>query len=154
MAEMKEFNTEFIKRTIEILNNCSDKTEYDTTLLINCLLGLLVHPIEDYKDEKISNINQYKTNCVNKLRELSSKSIKTDPNNKDDQSIFRNIRNSVAHLNVELGSYKGTIESITFSNRIGGKKGKVTLEFTLSVKNLKEFALYVGNEYLKMNKNQ
>lgn len=147
MAEMKDFKKDFVNRTIDILNRCETNTEYNVTLLLNCLMGLIVQPIEDKKRQKNQDIMQYKSDCVNKLKELSGNTFEASLNSMDDE-IFRNIRNSIAHLNVELGCFKGTINKVSFSNKKNGNVGKETLKYTLSVNDLKEFALFVATEYL------
>ena len=51
MSEMPKFKQNFIERTLNILDEYSDNTQYDVTLLLNCLLSLVVFPIEETKDE-------------------------------------------------------------------------------------------------------
>ena len=51
--EMLEFNKEFVERTRNIvLSQCKDEFEYNVTLLINCLFGLISLPIEKTKQEE------------------------------------------------------------------------------------------------------
>ncbi len=148
MSEMKKFNKGFVKRTSEILNEYEPITEYNVTLLLNCLIGLIVFPIEELKDEHDKITNQFKSDCVNKLKELSGDTFKVTPNSVDDDKIFRNIRNSVAHINVELKSKENIIDKVIFINKQKGRKGDTTLEYALSVSDLKKFALYIATEYL------
>ena len=49
MSEIRNFNKEFVERTIDILEKCSKNTEYEVTLLLNCLLALVTLPIERNK---------------------------------------------------------------------------------------------------------
>lgn len=144
MAEMKNFKRDFVKRTIEILDKNYENTEYEVTLLLNCLLGMVSLPIEDKKSSKDNHVVQFENDCVQKLKQLS---IKFQSNDSTDQ-LFRNIRNSICHMHIEPSAYQGYIENINFRNFSNGNKGKLTFWVIISVENLREFANYVAKEYL------
>ena len=46
MSIMHNFDKDFVKRTKNIIENISKSTEYDVTLLLNCLLALVTLPLE------------------------------------------------------------------------------------------------------------
>lgn len=151
MAEMKDFNKDFVNRTIKLLKRKDDEKDLEVTLLLNCMLGMVVLPIERYKNDKEKVIiNNYMIKCVKKLKQLAGQTFKTDPENESETKIFCNIRNSIAHLNVTMSSYKGQIEKVTLKNYKTGNKRKETLSYTLSIDNLREFAIYIAEEYLKL----
>ena len=148
MAMMKKFEKEFIERTLAILENLSEKTEYEVTLLLNCLLALVTLPIER---EKESDLIGFQRSCNKKL-----KGLKNSNNYIGDKLpcnyFFRNIRNSIAHLYIEL-------EESPINNQIDGvvlrnytRAGKCNFQVSISVENLKVFAKFVAEEYLKVLK--
>lgn len=145
MSEMKNFKVDFVDRTLSIIRNNDVRTEYDVTLLLNCLLGMITLPIELFKDEKSkSKVEDYKINCILKLKSF----VLPKKIDKRDEEAFRHIRNSIAHLELEPKNENGVISSIRFKDK--NEKGTVVLDFTIEVGKLKEFAIYVAEEYLKI----
>ena len=145
MSEMKNFKIDFVKRTIFILNNHYKDEKYEVTLLLNCLLALVSLPIELKKDEYDKKIKQYKKDCVSKLTSLSNFA---NYNKTTYNTRFRNIRNAIAHLNIEPITSNKKIESITLRNI--NNDGIMNFEVNISIENLKMFAEYVANEYIKL----
>ncbi len=68
MEYKQEFERDFMRRTLELLKQY--KGPYDTTLLLNCLLGLLIVPKE-------SSIDRIPEDPIDRLKEwgISPKSI-------------------------------------------------------------------------------
>lgn len=61
--EIKYFDKEFVERTKEIVQTqCKETFEYDVTLLLNCLLGLVSLPTE----RTLNCGSSFKQDCVNK----------------------------------------------------------------------------------------
>lgn len=143
MSEMKNFNKEFVERTKEILEKYYDNEKDEVTLLLNCLSALVSLPIEREKDEDSVEAQEFQEDCVKMMKQL----IKKPYTNKDEGNFFRNIRNSVAHLNIKLEPNNGIIESVTLWSR-NSNTGKIVLKINISVNNLKRFAEYVAQEYL------
>ena len=143
MSEMIDFKRDFVDRSIKVLNKYFENEEYEVTLLLNCLLALVTLPIENKKDIEDKDVNEFKRKCVNKLKELKNDMFYRKM---DYKTIFRNIRNSIAHLNIKEKSNKGKIESITLWNV--NKNGKINFKVNISVENLKLFAEYVAKEYI------
>ncbi|MBR1385485.1 MAG: hypothetical protein IJ568_01500 [Bacilli bacterium] len=145
MSEMKNFKVEFVERTLKIIKDDKLKTEYEVTLLLNCLLGMITLPIETTKDEKSKQIiEDYKTNCINELKLLA----KIEIINEQDDNAFRSIRNSIAHLEITPINSNGVISSVKFKDY--NDSNKKVLSLTIEVNNLKKFAIYVAEEYLKI----
>lgn len=143
MSEMGNFNKGFVERTKGILEKYYDDEKDEVTLLLNCLFALVSLPIERKKDEYSIESEEFQEDCVRMLKQL----IKKPYTNKDEINFFRNIRNSIAHLNIELKSNNGIIESVTLWSK-NPDTGKIVLKFNISVENLKIFAEYVAQEYL------
>lgn len=148
MASIENFDKEFVERTLDILDRNIGNEKYDVTLLLNCLLGLVTLPIEREKDDIASE--KFKDDCVSKMKNLCEY-IKVKTN---DKIVFNNIRNSIAHLHIEVENspYVGKIDYIILRNAKDNndyKQGKYNLVIKISVNNLREFAKYVATEYLK-----
>lgn len=52
MSMMYRFDKDFVERTKELLNDAYYNTKKEVTLLLNCLLALVILPIERKKREK------------------------------------------------------------------------------------------------------
>ena len=138
--EMKNFNKEFVERTKEIVvNMCHDDFEYDVTLLLNCLLGLVSLPTEKTSQDDI----QFQTDCIRKLRDMG---VIVKPTI-DDKKIFRTVKNALSHVYIEPCNERGNIEHIILKDR-KDRNSDAHTELKFSVEDLKEFALYVADKHL------
>lgn len=143
MSEMNDFNIDFVRRTLYNINH-HEGIKYEVTFLLNCLCGLVNLPIEIKKDDCTKEIDDFKEKCVKKLASLCSKS---DFYERQYFETFSDIRNSIAHFNIKIPKDGKKIDKIklkAYSNN------KVVFRITISVENLKEFAQFVANEYLKI----
>ncbi len=153
MSDMNDFKKDFVLRTLNILRKYYDASEYEVTLLLNCLLALVSFPIELKQNEINIDAEKFQNNCVNKLEQLKNQE---DYINTDQEHFFKNIRNSIAHINIKLlpDKDKKKIENVLLWNEewivngIQRKKPKTTFRVNISVENLKIFAEYVAEEYL------
>ena len=85
--EIKYFDKEFVERTKNIVQTqCKDDFEYDVTLLLNCMLGLVSLPTERTKPGQSS----FKQECVNKLKNMG-----VIVNSTDDDKTFRTVKNAL-----------------------------------------------------------
>ena len=124
MSYFKLEAQEFAKRTKDILDNAG--TEYDVTLTLNCLLGLLVVPKELGKISK------------NKLRPGGILESKHDL-----KDWLRRMRNALAHAEIILNPTDGdpkAIESVTFSNNRYNNCSQANWQETLKAPELKQLA--------------
>ena len=138
--EMPRFRRDFVVRTKEILENAGNEDfEYDVTLLINCLQGLICLPIESNKNEKA-----FSEICVDKLRKL-------DVIEKEctDDKLYKRVRNEVAHMHIDPCNENGYINKIVLRDKKPGKGREYHTILSFTVPQLKEFALFVADEYLK-----
>lgn len=88
--EIKYFDKEFVERTKNIVQTqCKDDFEYDVTLLLNCMLGLVSLPTERTKPGQ----NPFKQECVNKLKNMG-----VIVNSTDDDKTFRTVKNALSHI--------------------------------------------------------
>ena len=141
--EIINFEKEFVKRTKSIIEDkLADDFLYHVTLLLNCLVGLISLPTEMTEDED----KEFKEICVNKLKNMNV--IIAFKNN---DKLFRAIRNSISHMNIELKNKDSYINTIVFKDRECHREYKepihTKLEFT--VPQLKEFALFIADKHLE-----
>lgn len=149
MSEMGDFNKDFVKRTLELLENNYDKVEYEVTFLLNCLCGLVTFPIElEKENEKNIEIDIFKENCVEKLVNLCSYYKECGRHYK---FAFSDIRNAIAHFNMKISNKDGKMRQI---NLKAYSDARVVLDATISIEKLKEFAQFVAKEYLKVLENE
>jgi len=116
MSEYTDFNKDFIKRTIEIIQsyNSIKGEKYEVTLLINCLTGLLVLPREKYyaqiPDDNLKDLEGWGIN-IGHIKEVNCPICGYKLNN-----IVRHMRNSIAHMHVDALNEKGKIIKLRFKD--------------------------------------
>ena len=143
--EIKNFDKEFVERTKKIIENSSTiGNEYDITLLINCMLALVVLPVEKTNE---SNKN-FQDEITNKLKEMNV--VKKSTN---EDSLFRAIKNALSHLHIEIKNKNGIIYKIIFRDKKHNKAECHTmLEFDTN--QLKDFVIFVANQHLERLSNR
>jgi hypothetical protein len=126
--EYEIFERDFIVRTLEIIKqyekwvvpNTSESEQYEVTLLINCLLGLLVLPKErcyvNIPDKSIEELKGWG---------LESRFIKDWGRIRKNQhtlkELIHRMRNSVAHIRIKPHGNGTKITGLEFSDRNGFK---------------------------------
>lgn len=143
---MKNFDKDFVQRTAELLSgDIQEKAiEYDVTLQLNCLLAMITLPLERKRNENDSVDQNFKKICVDYLR---NNAIIITGNNKQDTYIMMDIRDAIAHLNIQVEPDPyGNIEYVILKNEYNGQN---RFECRMTVKTLKGFAHHVSQEYLK-----
>ncbi len=101
--EMKNFDKEYVQRTKKIIETMPKDYEYEVTLLLNCLNGLICLPIEKEPDKA----SAFEKECVDKLKELGAIIKETS-----DEKTFRTVRNAIAHAHVEPKNDDSRIQSL------------------------------------------
>ena len=144
----EKFEKDFIVRTKSLLDNYS--RDYDVTLFINCMLGLLVIPKEKHPNLLTNDIipPDMLERIVKCCRKKKEKELK---------EIIRHLRNAVAHGNIVFEAEKApngtvgtTIARITFfdgklydeqNKPIKITRSNAPFKFEIDYKLLKEFVL-------------
>ncbi len=141
------FDKEFIIRTKEILEKYDEK--YEVTLLINCTLSLICMPIEKIKYSSNGSPNLEIVDILS--NQLQKFLVKCNTNN--NLALLKTLRNGIAHLDIKLINKKNCINNITItgSTKIS-KNTSVENIFSFKSTELKEFAIFMANEYLKLSK--
>lgn len=114
-----KFEKDFMLRTLEIVQ--SYKGEYDATLILNCLLGLLVVPretsFEKIPEDNIDNIAKWgiKRNSIRKIGKPTNVMEKPDTL----RGLVYNLRNSVSHFQFRPIHKNYVVEGFSFKTRTG-----------------------------------
>lgn len=126
MSYLSNFERSFSENTLAVLDGYSG--EYDATLLINCLLGLLVLPKETMLDAipeiPISDLKNWGVN-ISSLKIAEAR--KNDPDPGTLRGLVFNMRHSVAHFRIKPIPSEGEVEGFEFKNDRG-----LHAEFSLS----------------------
>ena len=149
------FDIEFINRTKTIIT--AYKGTYNITLLLNCLLGLIVLPSEYYNRRRKTFFSTDIAEIPELFGLLDNGTFNPTKRKKnqwiDDQQTFKNlikkVRNAVSHQHIKCVGNDGKWESVTFRDVNFFNQNNIELEVTWTTKELKKFALFVADSYLK-----
>ncbi len=162
----KPLDRSFTCRTNTIIQRYSG--EFDATLLLNCLLGMLVVPFEKNNHKfKVQELTGEITTMFTRLKEANC--YDSFGNNYNDYDIIRYLRNTIAHFNVEFYSDEGKIKEFEFiSHSIDLycklKKGNCShksvitgnpvFRVKMSLKDIKELAKIIKNNILTIQNSE
>ncbi|MCF6269498.1 MAG: hypothetical protein L3J41_07300 [Melioribacteraceae bacterium] len=149
MAESKNFNIDFVRRTRDILE--SYKGEHSFSNLINCSLGLIILPYEKRRKSPVLNKNISEIDSLPFFTILDFNPIKTII--KDRISYYpktlgvflRKTRNGLAHQNIHPINSDGILQKILITNKY---KNYTDLKVEFTENELKKFALFISELYL------
>lgn len=120
MGNYKNIEREFIERSILLLSQYKEmskdipfKDQFNYTLLINCLLGLIVMP----KEKSITFIPNDRLTSVKKLK-MGLKSSYISPDIKRLRDLIIALRHSIAHFDIEVisNSEEFLVDEIVFKD--------------------------------------
>jgi hypothetical protein len=140
MGAYENIDIDFAKRTLRILEQYDQTKQpglenFEVTLLVNCLIGLLVLP-QQRRNDRIPDIP------VDELADWGiepgfiaswGKSVNTFGKKQTLRRLVYHLRNGVCHFRIEAEGTKKDIERLTFSDQNGFRA-------TIPVDNLKTFA--------------
>jgi hypothetical protein len=136
--EYKDIKKDLPKRTIEILENYKGK--YEVTLLINCLTALLILPREIFfnriPDEDIQNLRGWG------LTREHVRRVRCGSCGYNLRNIVREMRNSIAHMDIDTADYNGNIDTVKFEDR-----SKLVVE--IPVADLKTFVIKLAQSVIE-----
>lgn len=171
---IQNFDISFIERTLKNLEEY--KGEYDFTLLLNSLLGLLILPNEfnikgvreynfNFLEEKITKYTDLKDiffikdiTLINEdNKEYIQKKFYWSNNNKNKLNpedikladLINRIRNGVAHFGIIPTKDGDKWKGIIIRNYPEKKSGYFNMEIYFEEKELKTFAEFIAKKYLK-----
>jgi hypothetical protein len=154
MSYINHFHIEHVIRTLDNLANY--KGEYEFTMLINSLSGLLILPVEYIKERKageitpLSDISNIRLNRF-RLSFLDSINDEYYFNLKNPELTFRKflflIRNSFSHMNIQEINNHQSFTGIKIWNKNGNNEK--TFEMIFTYKELKDFIIYISELFLE-----
>lgn len=152
--EIKKFEIDFVQRTKELLRY---NGPWDMTNLINCTLGLIILPYENIQGspppfwntelDKIANLPSFKLQCFEPIKEMKESGFIYYP--KTLKVLLQKIRHGLAHQNIEPVNENGQFTGVIIKNYYPPNSGNLDLEVHFSQRELKDFALFIADEYLK-----
>lgn len=133
--EYCDINIDFIKRTVDIINDYDG--QYEVTLLLNCCTGLLVLPKEVHNN-LIPNLEIPVTGSIWGLK----RSYLSFGSQGDDYTlsyIIRRLRNGICHFKVQtLPDGSGNISTLIINDFNGSRSSTDTFKAELPISALKE----------------
>ena len=154
MSYYKNQEIDFVNRTKTIIEQyeksiITEKEKYDTTLFLNCLVGLLILPQQHWFLSLPTELISKKEwgihpNHVSSIKEGETKNVK---------SIATHLRNSIAHYNFKaFDSSLRQISRIKFWDK-DIKKDIITFEASIPLLNLRQFTTKLTETFIsEMNK--
>jgi len=119
MGYLNDFEHSFMQHTLEIIREY--KGDFDATILVNCLLGLLVIPKEKFLEaiplDSISSFSEWGIN-PDSIKQIGKK---TKKNKYPDtlRGFVYSLRNSVAHFRLNPIPATEEVHSFEFTDRDG-----------------------------------
>lgn len=145
MEYSDNFTNDFMSRTFDIVTNYNGS--YDSTLLINCLLGLLIIPKEKFYSKiqsiKLSSL----TDCgINPESIINFGQCDCGFEHKPDlYQLLRRLRNAVAHFRISPIHESGKVSGYSFKDSNG-------FHIKLSCNEIKEMVLFLNQTIKSPNK--
>jgi hypothetical protein len=133
MSYVGEFERAFMRHTLAIVRDY--RGEFDATLLVNCLLGLLIVPKEDYLKaipaDPLDNLPNWgiQRSSIIAAGRVSPKSQVKVTNLRE---LVTSLRHAVAHFNVRPFPDHGEVRGFVYTNGIG-------LHARISLSEMREF---------------
>lgn len=174
---VKNFDISFIKRTLENLEKTN--SEFEFTMLVNSLLGLLILPneynIKDKREYNFDFLNKeityysslkdiFKIQEINLMDEnnkeckqskfywLDNSGKKINPDNITLGNLIKRVRNGIAHFGIIPTKDKDQWEGIIIRN-YPNRDDTFNMEIYLTKHELETFAKFIANKYLNTAKN-
>ena len=151
MGNYRNIETDFIERTLELisqyevnLHKYKFEQQYNHTLLINCLLGLIVFP----KERAINFLPKQRID--NKLKEeMGVLNSHFNEDIKDLKNLIIALRHSIAHFDIhfESDNEEFLIDRIIFKD---SDKGNDYIIATFIPSELLSFIRYYGNWFISI----
>lgn len=120
MSYLSNFERSFSEHTLAVVEEYTG--DYDATLLINCLLGLLVVPKETVlnaiPETPLSELHQWGI-APDSIKAPGFKRGAKDPDPNTLRGLVANLRHSVAHFRIQPVPKEGEVAAFESRNDIG-----------------------------------
>jgi hypothetical protein len=154
MTEINEFETEFVRRTQNLLTDY--RGEYKLSNAINCMLGLIIfpnetlehshNPIWDIPIAEIQELNYLQIRLFEPVRRKNGDEIEFFQ--KTLRVLLKKVRNGLAHQNINPVNENGLFTGVVIKNYYGGSRRNIDLEIEFNRDELENFALFIAGKYL------
>ncbi len=154
MTEINEFETEFVRRTQNLLTDY--RGEYKLSNAINCMLGLIIfpnetlershNPIWDILIADIQEINYLRINIFEPIRRKNGDEIEFF--SKTLRVLLKKVRNGLAHQNISPVNENKLFTGVVIRNYYGAGRRNIDLEIEFNRDELERFALFIAGKYL------
>ena len=164
MSFYKQQEFDFIDRTKKIIKQYDnlvvpkEEEKYEVTLLLNCMVGLLILPQQNWFNNLPTDLITNKSWGIDEAEIKVIKDRELKDEDKTVANIARHLRNSIAHYRFEaFNNSKDEINSIKFEDYICCKKNNIeikeqTFEATINLENLQEFVYKLSNDLVSQIK--
>lgn len=105
MGNYYQLEIDFVRRTLALIdqyemvkNHFPFDEQYNHTLLVNCLLGLIVLP----KEKTLSHIPKRRMAFLRIMKEWGISKSSFHPNLRDTGELFERLRNAIAHFDIKF----------------------------------------------------
>lgn len=139
MSEYIIQDIDFVNRTVSILEfykklDLKESENFEVTLFVNCLLGLIIIPKSKLWDKSIIIEDSIET------WGLKDSQIKTIKDRKTISKVLYHLRNSISHYRFQLLSEDGKIKEIRFCDKKDSIATTCTFEAIIAIGDLRTFA--------------
>lgn len=158
---MKNLDTQFVERTIHLINDYQG--DLDFTMILNCTLGLIILPLEVNKNKPLDFLNRSlnEVEVINSIfskdpdyifnptiRDRNSRGFKAAPHTL--KTFLIKTRNSLAHFANSVPINEGNEwKKLILKDINRANNNNVEMQLTFSKEGMKEFALFIAKEYLR-----
>ncbi len=148
MSHYKNQEFDFINRTKAIIEQYEklelSKTEkFEVTLLLNCLVGLLILPQQNWFNSLPTDLVTQKEWGIDEKHISTIKKGET----KNVQNVARHLRNSIAHYNFKVFENKSNdISSIKFEDY--DPSNNKTFEAIIPISSIRQFTTKLTNTFV------
>lgn len=145
MSHYKQQEYDFINRTKAIIKQYdsfekSKDENYRVTLLLNCMVGLLILPQQEWYSRLPNDIVS-----IDKWG-ITPEWITTSNDDKTVKNVARHLRNSVAHYNFEDYQNNSTeISRIVFYDKDPRNNNELTFKAIIPIENIKKFVFKLSD---------
>lgn len=119
MSYLSDFEHSFIEHTLALVD--SYKGDFDVTLMINCLLGLLVLPKEQFldhiPDEPLTALKKWGID-PSSIR-CAGRPTQANPHPETLRGLVTNLRHAIAHFNVRPFPPTKDVDYFEYTNKAG-----------------------------------
>jgi hypothetical protein len=157
---MNNFDIDFVRNTKEVLVEYGGK--YDVSNLLNCTLGLIILPYErvkatnqpfwETKIDRFKDLPPFELRCFKPIKGRNRKTRTLEYYPETLEFLLKKIRNGLAHQNIEPVAESKIFKGVIIRNYYGEAPHRVMdLEVEFSKEQLKGFALFIAEQYLRLS---